>query len=183
MSPDVVVLTLAEYPERLAGFRQRHGELGRPYVGRLDLPWAGCRDGHRSIWQQMTRDTLVLEDDAVLAPHWRQALDQAALPTDWDLLYLGGQHLGRPVPAGPGLLRCGGTHRTHAYLARHSSVPRLLAATDVDDHLDAALASAQATGALTAYALSPWVAGQAAGRSAISRRREDERWWGPAPRW
>lgn len=174
------MLTLASQPERLQGFQARHGDLARVHYGTQGVtPWDGCLAGHRQIWQQLDGDTLVLEDDAILVPGWQQVLAGLTVPEDWDLLYLGGQHFARPEQIAPGLLRCTKTTRTHAYVVRAQSVPRLLAATDRPDHVSNSLAAAQQSGMLVAYAVYPWLAGQAAGFSTITGRQEPERWWGP----
>lgn len=172
----IVVLTLPDRPERLDAYLRRNGCLGTVHYGmRGQTAWDGCLAGHHAIWQQATEDTLVLEDDVLLVDDWQQRIPTP--PADWDLLYLGGQHVRRPMPVAPGLVRCVATFRTHAYLLRHTSVPRLLQHTSGADHLDAQLVQAQRRRQFKAYAVTPWLAGQAAGLSAISGRVEPERWW------
>lgn len=172
------MLTLASAPERLEAFRHRHGDLGQVHYGQPGQhDWDGCLAGHREIWQQATQDTLVLEDDVVLAPRWQQILADLQPPPDWDLIYLGGQHIRAAQPTEVGLVRCRSTIRTHAYVMRQQSVPRLLAATDHQRHVDLSLACAQQDGEIVGYAVHPWIAGQGSAFSAITHRQEPERWW------
>lgn len=57
----------------------------------------GCTLSHYNVWKQIVRDgskfALCLEDDVVLKPGWREAINAAfehGLPSDIDVLYLGG---------------------------------------------------------------------------------------------
>lgn len=170
-----VVLTLAHRPDRLARFLARWD--GPP--PQVHTTTTAHGDSYRAVLAGLTADTLVQEDDAILTPGWRDTLAAAldVLPDDWDLLYLGGEHLTPPVPISAGLLRCTHTLRTHAVYVRHTSVPRLLELPGTGPHIDMMLADAMTTRAITAYAISPWVAGQAAGPSDISHIYEPERWW------
>jgi hypothetical protein len=172
-----VVLTLGSRPDRLAAFRGRWvaGD-GVAVASTLEPHWVS----YRALWLGLVADTLVLEDDVTFRAGWQHALAAAVmdLPADWDLLYLGGQHVTPPVPVCPGLVRCTMTYRTHAILVRHTSVGRMLALTGhATTHWDERLAFAMRAGDVTAYAVSPWLAGQAAGRSDISGVVEPERWW------
>lgn len=175
-----VVLTLAHRTDRMAAFHQRWS--GPLQVVRVHTSTTGHRQAMRELWASLTEDTLVLEDDVVLAPGWQQRLEQARadLPADWDLLYLGGQHARPPEGQGP-VVRCRATHRTHATVVRHASVPRLLALTETAtpqvEYVDAQLAALTRDDLLQAYAVQPWLAGQAAGWSDITHRDEPERWW------
>ena len=175
----IVVLTLASRQARLDAFNARWpGQRVPMRVQRTDQDH---RQAMRGVWADLDQDTLVLEDDVILLPGWAAALDRARelLPPRWDLLYLGGQHAFAPQSFADGLVRCAGTHRSHATLVHASSVPRLLAltATAEWEFLDADLSRLMETGRLHAFALQPWVAGQAAGYSDITQRDEPERWW------
>lgn len=174
-----MVLALQQRPERLREYRRRNGAFGRVHFGKVGaLSWDGCLAGHRAIWTQAERDTLVFEDDVVLTPDWVMCLQAVKPPADWDLLYLGGQHVDREGESSAGLARCQATVRTHAYVVRHSSIARLLELTEgVSEHLDTALSARMRLGQVVAYAMCPWVAGQVAGLSSITGRQEPERWW------
>ncbi len=59
----------------------------------------GCALSHLDLWTRLAREPedttwLILEDDVRLAPAWRQIWERDFLagniPTDWDLIYLGG---------------------------------------------------------------------------------------------
>lgn len=182
----IAVLTLESRPDRLAAFMQRWDTSYDISTVVTQKPhW----ESYRGIWQSLIEDTLVLEDDAIFRPAWREILDAtvANLPDDWDLLYLGGEHLFRPIDMGNGLAKCKFTFRTHAIYVRQASVERMLALTwPAMQHWDMRLAYAMKSDGVHAYAMSPWVAGQAAGISDISRMNEPERWWdwtGPPPGW
>jgi glycosyl transferase family 25 len=143
----------------------------------------GCTRSHQSLWFTVEGPTLVFEDDAVLVDDFEERL-LAVLkhaPDDWDVIYLGGETDRRssPVPVAPGLVEGGWWHRTHAYVLRgNESAMRALDATrGLPMHLDAALIEASKSGAIKAYAATPWLAGQRAGWSSIMRRDEPERWW------
>lgn len=69
---------------------------------------------------------LLLEDDIVIHPDFRQRLADLELPDDWQILFLGCRHLQRPHPAGPGLVRCTQATDNHAVLFRRSSIRQVL---------------------------------------------------------
>ena len=64
---------------------------------------------------------LVLEDDAVLHPEFRERVTALALPDDWQIFYFGCQHLETPKPVSPGLVRVTRAHDTHAVAFRASA--------------------------------------------------------------
>ena len=81
----------------------------------------GCRRSHLAVMRQAIaaddgRPVLILEDDFEATPDFaaRSQAFMAALPDDWEIAYLGCQHLDAPTPAGPGVLRVNGAERTHA---------------------------------------------------------------------
>ena len=118
------IINMDRRADRLEKFSKNHPELaGRvmrlpafegvkltltPRIARLfaphDFNWKkpvmGCALSHLAIWTQLANERedignyLILEDDARLAPGWREAwekaADEKALPADWDVVYLGG---------------------------------------------------------------------------------------------
>lgn len=125
----------------------------------------------------------IFEDDCVFVPDFATKLSRAAklVPSDWDLFYLGGQHLvelgGKPrVVAQDGdvsIARSLNINRLHAYVVRVRAArvlfPRLLEyATNAPERIgkwnetphDFEMGRLMQAGILTAYAVSPWLCGQ-----------------------
>ena len=85
----------------------------------------GCYRSHLAIIELRANDNcesiLILEDDALPQPEFARRAGEffAALPDDWQMIYLGGQLIrlqhGKPRPAMRALLRPNNVHRTHAY--------------------------------------------------------------------
>lgn len=142
-------------------------------------PAAGCFYAHLSLlFATFTGPLLVLEDDAAFTPGFTAKLHALNPPPGWDLLYLGGDHLTRPTPAGPGLVKPGVMRRSHAYIARHPQrlawelarrLPRTAPDRDLQHlHIDAALTSMDG---LARYAADPALVHQSASRSDITGLR------------
>jgi alpha(1,3/1,4) fucosyltransferase len=121
---DAWIINLDRRADRLEKFKKSHPDLAErllrlpafegtklkltPKVARLfaphDFNWKkpvmGCALSHLALWVQLANEKpevnsyLILEDDARLAPNWREAWDEAeqqkALPEGWDVMYLGG---------------------------------------------------------------------------------------------
>ena len=111
----------------------------------------GCALSHMRLWKLgIERDLdamLVLEDDARLAPNWREALDRAiaAVGNDtWDLIQLGtiAPRWNDERPPGPGVVRPKIFAGAHAYVIsrrgmRHYVCAIRRAAFHVDIHMGA----------------------------------------------
>ena len=104
---------MEEHPEirdrihRLSAFEGKALTL-TPRIKRLfaphDFAWKkpvmGCALSHLALWNKLVKEApeintyLILEDDARLRPGWfdvwRKAHKADAIPTDWDVIYLGG---------------------------------------------------------------------------------------------
>lgn len=63
------------------------------------------RLGLRRARQQGMETILMLEDDAVFHPEFRERIGALELPADWGLFYLGCQHIETPERVAPGLVR------------------------------------------------------------------------------
>lgn len=157
--------------------------------------WSGAWGCRASQWRAIAaaqRDgverLLILEDDAVFHPRTAEWLPEvtALLPADWDLFFLGGQHLKHPQPASDPRL-VGGTYitRTHAWAIHRRAFGRLLAEIGNDAayrerpgmHVDHQLGLGQVNDLWNAYAPAWWLAGQDEGESNISRHLDRRRWW------
>lgn len=92
--------------------------------------WA-CTLSHEFVLARAAHDAvasiLVFEDDAKLAPDFSPRLADFLdrVPSDWGLLYLGGQHKARfaPYAVAPGVVRCRRTIRMHAYAVSRDALP------------------------------------------------------------
>ena len=87
---------------------------------------------HRQIMREAIEagieSILVLEDDALPVEDFTSRAIEflECVPDDWDCLMLGGQHLMAPDRIGPGIVRCVGTQRTHAFAVRRGMMSGLL---------------------------------------------------------
>lgn len=152
----------------------------------------GCRASHWRTIAAAQRDgigsLLILEDDVVFHPRTREWLPEVhgLLPEDWDLFFLGGQHLQPALGTGDARLVKGCCiTRTHAWALRSKAFGRVLMDLGNDAryrahpgwHIDHFLGNGQSIGKWNAYAPSWWFAGQDEGASNISRNQDRRRWW------
>jgi hypothetical protein len=194
---EAVVISLPDRPDRLSRFlrdlpadwpfpspRLQEGvrESAPPWFRASDGAW-GCRQSHlqilQSAWERSIPNTLILEDDAVFeddfAGQW--AALQPRIPSRASMVMLGGQHVRPPKPQGAHLVQCVNTRRTHAYIIRLKAIPLLMRTWAAScQHIDHAL-----IGFLSAtftYAPAPFLVGQDAGWSDISRKENPQvRFW------
>jgi hypothetical protein len=162
------VITLTGSGQRRIRLRQTWGirePVLRWFIVTPDIenPARGCLQAHLAVLSTAREPTLILEDDAVFAPAFTLDLHP---PVDWDVLWLGGEHIIRPmdIPAYPEWVKPLKMLRTHAYIARQ---PWRLARMIEDSGvrlLDPHLASLP----LHQYALRTFTVGQDAGLSDIS---------------
>ncbi len=159
----------------------------------------GCMLSHvRTLEHALTDDLdraggvlLVLEDDALFPPDFAERTQRfvQALPTDWDQIYFGGQHRGLrghpPKRVNDEVIRPHMVNRTQAYAVRgafirtlyrhlcdwpeHSRHPR--------HHVDHRMELLHASGRYNIYAPTRWIIGQAGGKSDISGRTSQDRFW------
>ncbi len=139
---DVYVISLRRRPMRIQGFFDRwaktvHHEVEPVVFGAVDLPRSteGCFASHRAIWQGLRREPAVIfEDDACFTDDFTLDLTP---PSNWQILWLGGEHTRPPLPYDGTWVRPQRMIRTHAYIVRDSStVAKLMAdAPAIDPHL------------------------------------------------
>ena len=102
--------------------KNRHGyswpsRYGVSLTKRLVVRTARCR-GAEAVF--------LFEDDVVLHPQWRERLAALHLPDDWGIFMLGCQHISRPQPVAPGLLRISAAVDNHAIGFRREWFERVL---------------------------------------------------------
>ena len=159
----------------------------------------GCLLSHLRILEQALADgfersggvLLVLEDDALFPPDLAERAERflRALPKDWDQVYFGGQHRGLrvrpPARVNDEVIRPYMVNRTQAYAVRGRFILTLYRhlcdwpshARSPRHHLDHRMELLHASGRHRIYAPTRWIVGQAGGRSDISGRVAQDRYW------
>lgn len=160
------------------GKRLRPPEKWMQGRGDRDGAW-GCWWSHMLVWAGVREPTVVLEDDAVpvdlfeekLAAFWRE------VPEDWDVVFLGGQHV--TVERGQEqiserVVRAEGVGRTHAYVIRPEAVEKVWGEVgtfggEKGQHIDNWW-STRVLPRLNVYCPVDWLVVQRAGESTITGR-------------
>lgn len=203
----VVCVNLAHRPDRWESFRQQIDQIDWPFreVERVEAvdgrketvpgwwranagAW-GCYRSHLRILKQAIEDgvdsVLIFEDDAVFAPDFaercREFLD--ALPPDWDMIYLGGEHSHvrrrPPTRINAFVMRPYYATRTHAFAVRGPFIKFLhdyLEAAPKQKwrkrhHVDQQMARLHRMWKHKVYCPNRWIVAQSAGYSDITRTR------------
>lgn len=152
--------------------------------------WA-CGESHRQVIVRALSDgigsILIMEDDCRFTqdPDVGIYLDQffSDLPTDWQALMFGGQvevENGKTTPISSRVSRCDGhVERLHCYALTRKGMQIYHDALceQTAEPNDYRWGRIQAEGRLRTYRIEPFIAYQAAGRSAISGRIEANRIW------
>lgn len=159
----------------------------------------GCMMSHIRILEAALMDgldqrggvLLVLEDDALFPPDFAEKAERflLAVPKDWDQLYFGGQHRGvraRPPQRINGeVIRPYMVNRTQAYTVRGNFLRVLYRhlcnwpdhARHPRHHVDHRMELLHACGRHNVYAPTRWIIGQAGGKSDVSGRMAQDRYW------
>ncbi len=155
----------------------------------------GCLQSHQRVLQDAIMDyrecILVVEDDATFHSGSAKMLDLffKQLPSDWDQVFLGGEHFDPPqmIKHRPFVLEGKRVHRTHAYALKREVLPvvyqHIVNYTDYMQegqwHVDHQLGAAHHLGLWKTYTPSWWIVGQKGGDSNISERNNPDYWWHP----
>lgn len=157
----------------------------------------GCYRSHLRLIEEALNDgagpILLFEDDATFCDGFNDRLTEflAALPPDWHMAYLGGQHhrrgAGRPKPVG-GVFRPFNLNRTHAFaisktgltiVYRHLCTP--CTKWDVPHHIDHWFGvlheRGHQDGSVNVYCPAEWLCQQAEGRSDVAERDKANQAW------
>lgn len=210
------VLNLDICPERWEDFNRRAAQAGvigfervraiegdkcpHPHWWTAGNGAWGCMMSHLRLAQDCLLDGLenyvVFEDDACFSEDFSERLPKLmaeikALDGNWDMLYLGGQHLYRetspPWHFRDGIVRCNNVNRTHAFAVNARFMVKfcqhIIHAPDYinshakgfDMHIDHQLGELH-RGIIT-LAAQPWLCGQAENKSNVNGREHAEQWW------
>lgn len=86
----------------------------------------GCTLSHYNIIKDAKKNDydviLVLEDDVIFTDNLNELFEEymKEVPTDWDMLYFGGNHVGGLIHVTPHVAKVKHTYTTHAYAIKKS---------------------------------------------------------------
>jgi len=156
----------------------------------------GCYRSHLRILEQALNDgvrsVLILEDDALFPPGFSAAACDwlRLVPADWQMLYLGGQHLhaGRHPPrqVSQGVWQPYNVNRTHAFALQGDMLQIVyhhLLRKDwhARNHIDHHLGRLHQQRKHRIYCPETWLVGQAGVKSNISGKTPPDRFWHRGP--
>lgn len=209
------VVSLDKFPKRWEAFQERATKAGLTGYKKFHAiegdkvppsgwfrggngAW-GCLMSHLRIVQDALMDDepghiLVFEDDAVFSDDWLERMHKIMeeVGNNWDMLYLGGQHLHMPrvkpyrMPYNKEVVNARNINRTHAFAINKKFLRKyqqhIMYAPDYIDaksnfHIDHQLGILHQHQNYTILAAQPWVNGQGAGLSWTCGRKTGENWW------
>lgn len=171
------------------------GDSNHRYHG----PW-GCFQSHLHIWKQAVEDglqnVLIMEDDCIFCGNFSQRAKVFLqnVPDDWDMIYLGGEHLHTdripPIRINEYVIRGRNVNRTHAYVVNRSMMEYLIDKLSKKwpkqrpnnyYNFDYQLGATHED--KNAYCPTQWLCGQKAGHSDVmhGRRFMSTMWWKEFP--
>jgi len=155
----------------------------------------GCYRSHLRILedclQQGVQSVLLLEDDALFPADFRKDVERffKFLPEDWEMIYLGGQHLmidkHPPRKINKAVFQPYNVNRTHCFGLRGEMIRvvyKHLLRQDWKNaqHIDHHLGRLHQRRERRIYCPWKWLVGQAEGQSNISGRNPPDRFWAAA---
>jgi len=207
MFDEVWVISLSRRADRLARFwkeiNKSNWPFRRPAVfsaidgDRVGVPkfWQtgggsyGCLRSHLVLLERAIQNglssMLVVEDDAVFMPTFENDVRNffANVPSDWECLMLGGQHVdSKPTQVKPGVVRAGGgggIQRTHCYALRGSKAMKALYLTWANAAVHCDWVMGPCMSKFNTYAPDPFLVGQSDGTSDISGAQNPTKFWRP----
>lgn len=153
----------------------------------------GCYKSHLYLLKECYQNSninnvLIFEDDAIFVENFNDQVSVAldSLPEDWQMFYLGGQHL--KMPRNDVINNCLGIgtniNRTHAYAinGRHTIEYLILWLENLKEwkrshHIDHHYGRLHENGSIFPYCTLKWLVGQRESFSDISRKNISTRWW------
>jgi hypothetical protein len=159
-------------------------KLGVPSEFRQNCGAFGCRQSHVGVLQHcLTHDinsVLVLEDDIDIHAHFAERVKDFLneVPSDWEGIMFGGQHVASPIHVKRGIGRATNCQRTHAYAARGNYLRALYHRwVNAPSHIDWLMAGWQHK--FVVYTPDSWLIGQRGGHSDVTNRTKPVEWWTP----
>ena len=204
------VISLARRPDRYKAFQKRFSELDWPLAEPQLFPavdgkivpnpkwwnngggaWGVYRGNLRIIENCLmdgTKSVLILEDDAIPCVGFAEKVGEflASAPEDWQMLYLGGQHLRKrlhaPKPLNDQVVVPYNVNRCHAYALKGKGLA--VAYTHLTSHrwqsghhIDHHYGQLHQSGGIRVFAPKEWLIGQSEGKSDICNRELPIRFW------
>ncbi|MDB4766366.1 glycosyltransferase family 25 protein [bacterium] len=183
-------------PERFAAVDGRR-VTPAPWWTAGSAAW-GCYQSHLQILRNCIEDkvdsVLILEDDAVCVDDFTSEAEIffGQLPTDWELVYLGGQHLKQqlhpPVRVNDKVQIPYNVNRNHAYaLKSRSAIKRVCRHLEnrvqwqSGHHFDHHLGTLVEQRKFPVYSPTQWLIGQDEGHSNIAARHFNRRFFDAGP--
>lgn len=169
-----ILINLDKRQDRLERFDAQAKALGIDYerfqaIEATD-PVLGCKLSHIAALMKCKGDSVfIFEDDAAFVDNFQEELEKslAALPDDWDMVYLGA-YLLQSEPVNDRWRRSIESSSTHAYLVKAHLIPKLVeTALAHKGHIDVAFSTLHKE--IKAYAARPTLVSQAAGYSDIQK--------------
>jgi GR25 family glycosyltransferase involved in LPS biosynthesis len=151
----------------------------------------GCYLSHLSIIEyclkNKVKSVLIFEDDAIFNKNFNYEIKKAlnSLPKDWEMCYLGGQHLKKPKPEIIDMCLGIGTNinRTHAYMLSYKGCQKIykyIINTNWPSkkyHIDHYYGYLQENNIIKAYCCLDMLVGQDEGLSDVVDFNFPKRWW------
>ena len=173
-----ILINLDKRQDRLERFDTQAKALGIDYerfqaIESTD-PVLGCKLSHIAALMKCKSDSIfIFEDDAVFVDNFHEELEKslAALPDDWDMVYLGA-HILRTEKVNDRWRKSIECSSTHAYMVKASIITKLIdAAMAHKGHVDVAYSNLHKD--LNVYLARPTLVSQEAGFSDIQKVEVD----------